>query len=110
VRFEGFEADTRAGELRKQGRKIKLQEKPFQLLCTLLQHPGEVVTREELRERLWPADTFVVFDDNLNTAIKKLREALGIHKSRLSLSPAVGSGLFGLQPWLRRLWWFCSSA
>ena len=77
VRFEGFEADPRAGELRKQGRKIKLQEKPFQLLCTLLQHPGEVVTREELRERLWPADTFVVFDDNLNTAIKKLREALG---------------------------------
>ncbi|MEE8606139.1 MAG: winged helix-turn-helix domain-containing protein, partial [Nitrospiraceae bacterium] len=77
ARFEGFEADPRAGELRKQGRKIKLQEKPFQLLCTLLQHPGEVVTREELRERLWPADTFVVFDDNLNTAIKKLREALG---------------------------------
>ena len=77
VRFEGFEANPRAGELRKQGRKIKLQEKPFQLLCTLLQHPGEVVTREELRERLWPADTFVVFDDNLNTAIKKLREALG---------------------------------
>ncbi len=52
VRFEGFEADPRAGELRKQGRKIKLQEKPFQLLCTLLQHPGEVVTREELRERV----------------------------------------------------------
>jgi TolB-like protein/DNA-binding winged helix-turn-helix (wHTH) protein/Tfp pilus assembly protein PilF len=77
LRFGAFEADLRAGELRAHGRKIKLQEKPFQLLCVLLQHPGEVVSREELREKLWPADTFVEFDDSLNHAINRLREALG---------------------------------
>jgi TolB-like protein/DNA-binding winged helix-turn-helix (wHTH) protein/Flp pilus assembly protein TadD len=77
LRFGAFEADVRAGELRAHGRKIKLQEKPFQLLCVLLQHPGEVVSREELREKLWPADTFVEFDDSLNHAINRLREALG---------------------------------
>lgn len=77
VRFGVFEVDLRAGELRKQGLKIKLQEKPFQILALLLQHTGEVVTREELRNRLWPAGTFVDFDRNLNTAINKLREVLG---------------------------------
>jgi len=66
-----------AGELRKQGVRIKLQEQPFHVLTVLLQQPGEVVTREELRNQNWPADTFVDFDNSLNTAINKLREALG---------------------------------
>ena len=77
VRFGSFELDMRAGELRKQGIKIKLQEQPLQILAALLEHPGQVVTREELRSRLWPSDTFVDFDHSLNKAINKLREALG---------------------------------
>jgi DNA-binding winged helix-turn-helix (wHTH) protein len=76
-RFGTFEADVRAGELRKQGLRIKLQEQPFQVLTVLLRSSGEVVTREELRSQNWPADTFVDFDNSLNTAINKLREALG---------------------------------
>jgi len=77
IRFGSFEVDLRAGELRKHGAKIRLQEQPFQILVMLLEHPGEVVTREELRNKLWPADTFVDFDHGLNKAINKLREALG---------------------------------
>ena len=77
IRFGVFEADLRAGELRKQGVKIKLQEQPFQVLQILLEHPGEIVTREDLRQRIWPADTFVDFDGGVNNAIKRLREALG---------------------------------
>ena len=76
-RFGIYEADTRAGELRRNGAKIRLQEQPFQVLVALLDRGGEVVTREELRQRLWPADTFVDFDHGLNTAINKVREALG---------------------------------
>jgi TolB-like protein/DNA-binding winged helix-turn-helix (wHTH) protein/Tfp pilus assembly protein PilF len=74
--FGGFELDLRSGELRKQGIKVRLQEQPFQVLSMLLERPGEVVTREELRQRLWPEDTFVDFDHSLNTAVNKLREAL----------------------------------
>ncbi len=77
LRFAVFEVDLAAGELRKNGNRIRLQEQPFQLLVSLLERQGEVVTREELREKLWPADTFVDFDHSLNTAIAKLREALG---------------------------------
>lgn len=77
LRFGVFEVDLRSGELRKQGLKIKLQEQPFQILTMLLEHSGEVVTREDLRERLWLADTFVDFDHSLSTAINKIREALG---------------------------------
>lgn len=76
-RFGVFEADARSGELRKNGAKLRLQEQPFQILLRLLQNPGEVVTREDLRQQLWPADTFVDFDHSLNTAIAKLRDALG---------------------------------
>jgi TolB-like protein/DNA-binding winged helix-turn-helix (wHTH) protein/tetratricopeptide (TPR) repeat protein len=76
LRFGVFELDLRAGELRKRGLKVRLQEKPQQLLALLLENPGEVVTREELRQRLWPPDTFVDFDHSLGTAINKLREAL----------------------------------
>jgi len=77
LRFGVFEVNVRAGELRKQGVRIKLQEQPFHVLTVLLQRPGEVITREELRNQNWPADTFVDFDNSLNTAINKLREALG---------------------------------
>jgi DNA-binding winged helix-turn-helix (wHTH) protein/Tol biopolymer transport system component len=77
LRFGVFQVDVRAGELRKNGVKVKLQEQPFQVLCQLLEHPGELVSREELRNRLWAADTFVDFDHGLNAAIKRLRDALG---------------------------------
>ncbi len=77
VRFGVFEVDLRSGELHKQGLKIKLQGQPIQILSVLLERPGELVTREELREKLWPADTFVDFEHGLNAAIKKLRAALG---------------------------------
>src|SRR5258705_4440433 len=75
-RFGVFEVDLRAAELRKRGVRIKLQEQPFRILSLLLEHPGEVVTREELREKLWPAHTFVDFDRSLNKAMTKLRSAL----------------------------------
>jgi len=77
VRFGVFDVDMQAGQLCKAGLRVKLQEQPFQVLAALLEHPGEVVTREELRQRLWPADTFVDFDVGLNGALKKLRFALG---------------------------------
>ncbi len=77
VRFATFQVDLRSGELRKQGVKIKLQEQPYRVLTVLLQRPGEVVTREELRNQNWPPDTFVDFENSLNTAINKLRDALG---------------------------------
>jgi cholera toxin transcriptional activator len=77
VRFGVFELDRKAGELRKSGVKLRLQGQPFQVLTLLLDRAGEVVTREELQQRLWPSDTFVDFDHSLNTAINKVREALG---------------------------------
>lgn len=77
IRFGDFDVDLRSCELRKRGLRIKLQVQPFQVLQTLLEHPGAVVTRQELQTRIWPADTFVDFDQGLNNAVKKLREALG---------------------------------
>src|SRR5579864_4504554 len=77
VRFEPFELDARHAELRKHGVKLKLQDQPFQLLVRLLERPGELISREELRSQLWPADTFVDFDHSLNTAINRLRDCLG---------------------------------
>ena len=76
VRFGVFQLDRQTRQLLKQGRRIPLQDKPFEILCALVERPGEILTREDLRRRLWPGDTFVVFDDSLNTAIRKLREAL----------------------------------
>jgi DNA-binding winged helix-turn-helix (wHTH) protein len=76
LKFDAYALDLRAGELFKNGKKIKIQEQPVQILAMLLERPGEVVTREELRERLWSEDTFVDFEHSLNTAIKKLRLAL----------------------------------
>ncbi len=129
-RFGVFELDLRAGELRRQGRKVKLQEQPFQVLAQLLERPGEVVTREELRNRLWPADTFVDFDHSLNAAIRRLRDALGDSAENptfvetvarrgyrflapVSLGPSNGNGLAALTPALpasvhgavHRRWW-----
>jgi Tol biopolymer transport system component/DNA-binding winged helix-turn-helix (wHTH) protein len=76
VRFGTFELDLVAGELRKGGRKVRVQEQPFQLLAALVEKPGEVVTREDLKDKLWPGDTYVDFDRSLNTAASKLRDAL----------------------------------
>ena len=77
IRFGAFEVDLKAGELRKGGVRIKLQGQPFEILLMLLERPGELVERERLRERLWPTDTFVDFDHGVNSAINRLREALG---------------------------------
>ncbi len=77
LRFGSFEANVRAGELRKRGLKVRLQDQPFQILVMLLERPGELVTRREIHQKLWPADTFVDFDHGLNNAMNRLREALG---------------------------------
>src|SRR6516162_7931730 len=76
VRFGPFSVDLQSGELYKQGRRISLQQKPFQILALLVKRPGEVVTREELRRQVWLPDVFVDFDHSLKTAISKIREAL----------------------------------
>jgi TolB-like protein len=76
VRFGAFELDDDTGELRREGIRVRLQEQPLQILQILLEHPGKVVTREELKQRIWPSDTFVDFDHGINNAIKRLREAL----------------------------------
>src|SRR5947208_992798 len=77
VRFGAFELDEDAGELRREGTKVRLQEQPLQILQILLEQPGKIITREELRKRIWQSDTFVDFDHGINNAIKRLREALG---------------------------------
>jgi len=77
VRFGVFEFDPRSGELRKQGRRIRLEGQPVQVLIKLLERPGDLITREDLRKELWPADTFVNFEQSLNAAVKRLRQALG---------------------------------
>ena len=81
LRFGVFELDVQSGELRKQGVKVRLADQPFQILLLLLDRPDEVVSREELQKKLWPADTFVDFDHSLNTAVRKLREALIFRRS-----------------------------
>src|SRR5439155_15980271 len=77
VHFGVFEVDLRSGELRKAGTRIKLHDQPFQVLAMLLDRPGELVTREAIRLKLWPGDTFVDFDHGLNNAVNRLRDALG---------------------------------
>ena len=77
IRIGVFDVDLRAGELRRKGLQVKLQEQPFQVLAMLLEHAGNVVTREELQTKLWPVDTIVDFDHGLNKAINKVRNALG---------------------------------
>src|SRR4029453_16143809 len=77
VRFGPFQLDLRTGELRKAGARINLPEQPLQVLKALLDRPGDLVTREQLRQRLWPAETFVDFEHGLNAAVRRLRDALG---------------------------------
>ena len=77
IRFGVFELNLRSGELRKAGLRVNLQEQPLRTLALLLEHPGEVVTRDALRQRLWPQDTFVDFEHSLNAVIKRLRDTLG---------------------------------
>src|SRR5205809_3473489 len=77
LRFESFELDVRSRELRKGKERIRLQEQPFEILRLMLERPGDVVTRDELRQRLWPEGTFVDFEHSLNAAVKRLRAALG---------------------------------
>src|SRR5262245_13109858 len=77
LRFETFELNLKERKLRRQGEVVQLQEMPFELLLLLLENAGEAVSRDEIRQRLWSADTFVEFDDGLNHAVKKLRRALG---------------------------------
>src|ERR1019366_3194537 len=77
VRFGEFEADLRSGELRRSGTRVRIQDLPFRTLALLLSRPHEVLTREELRQALWPGDVFVDFDRGISTAIKRLRDALG---------------------------------
>src|SRR5437870_5845169 len=77
IRFGVFEVDLPAGRIRRNGLRVHLQDQPFRVLAMLLERPGEVVTREDLRKRLWPADTFVDFEHGLNAAVKRLRDALG---------------------------------
>lgn len=76
IRFGSFEADLQERKLTKSGYRIRLQEQPFRILVLLLERPGQLVTREEIRQKLWSRDTFVEFDDALNTAVRKLRESL----------------------------------
>jgi DNA-binding winged helix-turn-helix (wHTH) protein len=82
LRFASFTVDGRAREIFKKGKKLEVQPQPMQVLVSLLENAGEVVTREELRQKIWPADTFVDFEHSLNTAIKKLRQALGDNAAR----------------------------
>src|ERR671938_575282 len=77
LRFESFELDVRSRELRKGKNRIRLQDQPFEILRMMLERPGDVVTRDELRRRLWPQGTFVDFEHSLNAAVKRLRAALG---------------------------------
>jgi Tol biopolymer transport system component len=89
VRFDAFEVDLRARELRKNGKRVKLSGQPFEVLAILLETPGEIVTREEFHKRLWPADTFVDFEHGLNTAVNRLRAVLGDSADRPRLVETV---------------------
>src|SRR5882724_11933575 len=127
VQFGTFEVDLRAGELRRNGTRIRLQEQPFQILSMLLDRPGEIVTREELRGRLWPADTYVDFDHGLNAAVRRLREALGdsaenprfvetVARRGYRLLAPVNGAIAPPQPqavarsFLRRWWWVAAGS
>src|ERR1700722_4158368 len=76
-RFGPFELEVNSGDLRKHGTRVRLPEQPFRILLLLLQHGGDIVPREEIRQKLWPNDTIVEYDPNINAAVKKLRDVLG---------------------------------
>jgi hypothetical protein len=100
IRFGVFELDLEAGELRRNGQKVRLQEQPFRVLNLLLERPGEVVARDELRRTLWPDGTFVDFDHGLHTAINKLREALGdLPRAQGTWKPCRNGAIASLRPW-----------
>src|SRR5271168_1559476 len=82
LKFGPYVVDLRAGELRKHSSRIRLQEKPLRVLAALAERQGQLVTREELKKRLWPDDTFVDFETGLNTAVSKLRDALSDHAEK----------------------------
>jgi len=128
IQFSVFELDLRAGELRRNGSKVRLQEQPLQVLVSLLERPGEVVSREELRGRLWPADTFVDFDHSLNAAVRRLRDALGdsaetprfvetvARRGYRFIAPVSGAkqvqpaSAVALEPAHRLRWWILAAA
>ena len=94
LRFGAFEADLSARELRKHGLRLKLQEQPFQVLVMLLERPGEIVTREQLRQKLWRVETFVGFDHRLNNAVNRLARCSTIPLTvRGSLKRCLGAGI-----------------
>jgi DNA-binding winged helix-turn-helix (wHTH) protein len=95
ARFQDFELDSRAGELRFRGEKVPLQEKPLRILQRLVDCPGDVVTRDQLRQALWSADTFVDFDGGVNTAVNKLRTALGDSAAQPRFIETVGRRGYG---------------
>ena len=104
IRFGVFEANLRSAELRKYGTRIKLQERPFQILALLLREPNRVVTREELRTELWPANTFVDFEHGISSAVSKLREALCDSVDAPRFIETVGrrtKTMNGWRPWTR---------
>jgi hypothetical protein len=103
IRFGVLEVDLRAGELRKSGAKIRMQEQPFQILAMLLERPSEVVTREELRQKLWPADTFVDFEHGVNAAVARLRETRVTRPTTHGTSKRCRGGDIGSLP----LWRVC---
>ena len=101
LRFASLELDRRSRELRDGDRRVRLQEQPFEILCLLLERVGDVVTRDELRQRLWPTGTFVDFEHSLNVAIKRLRAALGDDADRptfIETVPRRGYRFIGTQP------------
>jgi DNA-binding winged helix-turn-helix (wHTH) protein len=101
LRFASLELDRRSRELRDGDRRVRLQEQPFEILCLLLERVGDVVTRDELRQRLWPTGTFVDFEHSLNAAIKRLRAALGDDADRptfIETVPRRGYRFIGTQP------------
>lgn len=128
IQFSVFELDLRVGELRRNGSKVRLQEQPLQVLVSLLERPGEVVSREELRGRLWPADTFVDFDHSLNAAVRRLRDALGdsaetprfvetvARRGYRFIAPVSGAkqvqpaSAVALEPAHRLRWWILAAA
>jgi len=128
IQFGVFEVDLRAGELRRNGSRVKLQDQPLQILTLLLERPGEVVSRDELRTRLWPADTFVDFDHSLNAAVRRLRDALGDSAENprfvetvarrgyrflvpvSGMPPALEAELRVPPPQPARTWWIASAA
>jgi DNA-binding winged helix-turn-helix (wHTH) protein len=105
IRFSAYEVNFASRELFKHGTRIKIQKQPFEILCLLLERPGEVVSREELRSRLWPDNTFVEYEDSLNTAVRKLRAALSDSSGLPRYIETIPGQGFGSSLRLRLLHW-----